>query len=85
MIFVDVLLPYGGSRKWCHLISDAGDEELHEFARKIGLKREWFQNKRIPHYDITGSKRKIAVGLGATEVNSRQEFIEIVKKIQEKK
>ncbi len=36
-----------------HLVSSASLGELHSFARRIGLKREWFQNKRIPHYDLT--------------------------------
>jgi hypothetical protein len=41
-----------------HMISDSGLDELHEFARKLGLKREWFQDKDngafyYPHYDLT--------------------------------
>jgi hypothetical protein len=35
-----------------HLVG-TDEKELHAFAKKIGLKREWFQDKhRIPHYDI---------------------------------
>jgi len=34
------------------------------------LKRTWFQNKRIPHYDLTANKRRQAVSLGATEVRN---------------
>jgi hypothetical protein len=49
-----------------HLGADSF-EELHEFAQKIGLKREWFQaNHRYKHYDIvTESKRRRAVKAGA--------------------
>ena len=36
-----------------HVVSDKSLDELHRFANRIGLKREWFQNKRIPHYDVT--------------------------------
>jgi len=37
-----------------HLVSDTSIEELHEFAQRIGLKREWFQDRsRYPHYDMT--------------------------------
>lgn len=45
-----------------HLISTNPDE-LHKFAKSIGLKREWFQNKpgKIPHYDIWGAPLKIVI------------------------
>lgn len=37
-----------------HLIADTL-EELHKFANKIGMNKEWFQNHiRHPHYDIFG-------------------------------
>jgi Protein of unknown function (DUF4031) len=26
---------------------------LHAFASTIGLKRDWFQGKALPHYDLT--------------------------------
>lgn len=41
--------------------------ELHAMARRLGLKKAWFQKKRIPHYDLTRSKRVIAVSLGAVK------------------
>lgn len=51
--------------KMCHLIADTLDE-LHEFADKLGLHREWFQpSVNLPHYDISQSKRKLAIELGA--------------------
>jgi hypothetical protein len=41
-----------------HLVSDQSIDELHRFAnsRRIGLKREWFQDHRYPHYDVLGCK-----------------------------
>ena len=49
------------------------DEELHEMALKIGMKLEWFQCKpRAPwqnHYDVTKSKRALAVKSGAIETD----------------
>lgn len=33
-------------------------EELHAFAESVGLKREWFQDHRIPHYDVWGYMKK---------------------------
>ena len=55
----------------CHLYADSL-EELHAFARKIGLKRSWFQNHRLmPHYDLTASRRAAAVLAGANEKDWR--------------
>lgn len=56
----------------CHLAADTLDE-LHEFAARIGMKREWFQpgRGRHPHYDLVKSRRDKAVALGALEVSGR--------------
>jgi hypothetical protein len=57
--------------QWCHLFSD-NEQELHEFASKLGLRRDWFQNKKsFPHYDIVKSKRQQAIVLGAQEIDLR--------------
>lgn len=55
--------------RWCHMWSDAHTvEELHAIARKIGLKREWFQDRhQFPHYDLTPSRRVLALKHGAVE------------------
>lgn len=46
------------------------EEELHEIADKIGLKRQWFQTGTIiNHYDLVRSKRKMAIQLGAKKSN----------------
>ena len=37
-----------------HLVATESLDELHAFARTIGLKQNWFQNHRIPHYDLFG-------------------------------
>ena len=59
---------------WCHMMADS-EEELHEFASRIGLKRSWFQKKSETdhrwHYDLVPSKRAQAVRLGAREVDRR--------------
>jgi hypothetical protein len=48
-------------------------DELHAMAAKIGMKREWFQDKKsLPHYDLTVSRRAAAVRAGAIERGSRQ-------------
>jgi hypothetical protein len=55
-----------------HLVSTKSLQELHEFARRIRLSREWFQNHHIPHYDLFGTKRLDAVEAGARLVTARQ-------------
>ena len=71
-VYVDQLRDWG----WrlgpsCHLIADTNDE-LHEFAAKLGLTRAWFQAKSSgPHYDLTASKRALAVMLGALELGDK--------------
>ena len=47
-----------------HLEADTLDE-LHEFAEKLGLRKSWFQDKSIPHYDVSKSVRSKAIELGA--------------------
>lgn len=51
-----------------HLQADT-ENELHDFARRLGLKREWFQDRperpEMSHYDVTTSKRDEAVLAGA--------------------
>jgi hypothetical protein len=70
-LFVTEKTPQWRYAKACHLTADTLSE-LHEFAERIGMKREWFQNHpRHPHYDITASKRKEAVKLGAVEIRAR--------------
>lgn len=58
-----------------HLVS-TDLEELHVFAKKIGLKRCWFQGTRrhrFPHYDLTTPhKSEVAIQSGAVFVTSRQ-------------
>ena len=53
-----------------HLVADDLDE-LHFLAMTIGLKKEWFQCKRYPHYDVCLEKKKLAIKLGAVEIESK--------------
>jgi len=61
----------------CHLMAD-NIEELNEMADKIGLKRKWLQVKSSPHYDISKSKRDLAIRNGAIEIN-RREVVKLIK------
>jgi hypothetical protein len=69
-VYVDEL-PASGWGKWnggAHMLANDLDA-LHEMADRIGLKRAWFQgDKTFAHYDLTASKRKLAVAAGAVEI-----------------
>ena len=77
MICVDPLTNTEQTDKWkygpkCHMFSDTGDlDSLHAFAKTIGLNRDWFQQTKYPHYDLTEAVRKYAVRNGAMEVGRR--------------
>ena len=71
-VYVDGLRDYGWHRgPSCHLIADSV-EELIEFAEAMGLRRECFQAKSTPHFDLTVDARRIAVSMGAEELTNRQ-------------
>lgn len=57
------------NRLWCHLVADSLNE-LHDFARRLGLKRQWFQDQGFyPHYDVTMAVREKALRLGAVDAD----------------
>lgn len=61
-------------KRWSHLVSTRDEAELHAFAAKLGLRREWAQLRpehAAAHYDITPPKRARAIRLGAREVTGR--------------
>jgi len=41
-------------------------------ATAIGMDRNWFQPLSFPHYDVSLSRRAVAIGRGAVEVDRRQ-------------
>lgn len=78
MICVDKLRDCPPTRGWpytasAHLYSDDGDlEELHDFAERLGLRRQRFQPTTLPHYDLTPKKHQAAIDAGAAERSKRQ-------------
>lgn len=56
-------------RRWAHLVSDSSYAELHAFAARLGLRREWFQGD---HYDIPADVRETALRLGAEPTDARE-------------
>ena len=77
-VYVDNIGPCLRSKKWpyreaCHLVADSV-EELHKFALRMGLRRDWFQcgSNLLPHYDLTKGMRIRAVRLGAIEIGKKE-------------
>lgn len=75
MIMVDGLKVWTRRRPFhagsCHLTTDGSLDELHVFAARMGMRREWFQEHPFaPHYDLTPSRRELALRLGAVHVDA---------------
>lgn len=71
-VFVDEMQPCVPNKNWkysenCHMFTFGNLRFLHALADAIGLKREWFQDPfgSMPHYDLTASRRAVALRLGA--------------------
>jgi hypothetical protein len=58
--------------QWCHMWSDDLDA-LHAMATRIGMRREWFQDKPgFPHYDLVPPLREKAIAMGAVAHKLRE-------------
>ncbi len=55
--------------RWAHLVSDVSLDELHDFARALGLRYLSFQGD---HYDLARPRRQDAIDMGAAPVSSRE-------------
>lgn len=79
VIMVDELTVWPHAKHRCfkngssHLTTDGPLEELHAFAQRIGLRRAWFQDGRVPHYDLSPVRREAALAYGAVFVPAREQ------------
>lgn len=79
-VYIDKAENRFGRMKMCHMVADSLIE-LHEMAKKIGMKSEWFQPISFPHYDVCKEKRAKAISYGAIEVSNR-ELVEVMKRFR---
>ena len=77
-VYVDPIreVEYGRWKYACHMIADTV-EELHTMAEAIGMRRDWFQPKSFPHYDLLRFRREAAVRLGSIELDRRSLALKI--------
>lgn len=80
-VYVDDAAHQYGRMVMCHMLADT-PAELHAMARKLDLRSTWYQPPRIriggvtgfPHYDICQTNRRLALRLGAIEVDRRESY-----------
>jgi hypothetical protein len=77
-VYVDKAQNQLGRMRMSYLVADT-EEELHAMADRIGLRRERFQPKSSPHYDVSRQKRALALRFGAIEVD-RKGLVEVLQR-----
>jgi hypothetical protein len=74
MILIDPPNAAGHGRLWSHLASDASYDELHVFARGLGLPERGFDRD---HYDVPSEWYDDVVAAGAVPVTSRELIVRL--------
>jgi len=69
VILIDPPATPSRGRMWSHVASDTSFEELHAFARTVGLPERGFDGD---HYDVPAEWYDDVVAAGATPVRSRE-------------
>ena len=69
MILIDPPLVPSRGRMWSHVASDTSYDELHAFARTLGIPDRGFDRD---HYDVPSERYDDVVAAGATPVSSRE-------------
>jgi Protein of unknown function (DUF4031) len=75
MILIDPPLVASRGRLWSHLASDTSYDELHAFARDLGIPERGFDRD---HYDVPEDWYDEAVARGAVPVSSRELIVRLV-------
>ena len=63
-------------RMWSHLASDESFEELHAFARELGVPERGFDRD---HYDVPSERYEQVLALGVEPVSSRELVVRLVR------
>lgn len=68
-VYVDPPAWPAHGRLWSHLVSDSSYEELHTFARELGIPERGFDRD---HYDVPQERYDEIVAAGAVPASSRE-------------
>ncbi len=68
-VYIDPSTWPGRGRLWSHLVSDSSFDELHAFARELGIPERGFDRD---HYDVPEERYDEIVAAGAVPVSSRE-------------
>ncbi len=79
-VYVDKESNPFGRMVMCHMMADTL-KELFEMSDKIGMRRQWFQPRSFPHFDLSKSRRSMAVNLGAIEMD-RRETVDLMNRVR---
>jgi hypothetical protein len=74
MILIDPPLVPSRGHLWSHLASDTSYDELHVFARLLGIPDRGFDRD---HYDVPAERYDAAVAAGAVPVTSRELIVRL--------
>lgn len=87
-VYIDHLKPCMRNKHWrhyesCHMIADT-EEELIEFARRMGLDIRWLQKsgKSDSHFVLSAGMRARAMKKGAIQLNIK-EFVSVIQRKRE--
>ena len=69
VVLIDPPNAAGHGRLWSHLASDSSYDELHAFARTVGIPERGFDRD---HYDVPSEWYDQVVAAGAEPVTSRE-------------
>ena len=74
MILIDPPLVPSRGTTWSHLASDTSYDELHAFARALGIPERGFDRD---HYDVPAERYDAVVAAGAVPVSSRELIVRL--------
>ncbi len=79
-VYVDDARNRLGRMVMCHMVADT-EAELHEMAGRVGLRRQWFQPRSWPHYDVSVSRRRAVIAAGGRELSQR-ELVGVIRRLR---